>query len=69
MRNFEIPFSLSGLIFIFLFLFEGERQRVREGGKGTERENPKQTPCSAQSLMWGSIPQTWNQDLRIQAQT
>ena len=41
--------------FIFLRLFyfrEGKRGRVRE----TERENPQQTPCSAQSPTRGSIP-------------
>ena len=52
--------------YFFKFLiFEREREREREraGERGRDRENPKQTPCSAQSLMWGSILQPWDHDL------
>ena len=40
---------------------EGERERETE--TETETENLKQAPCSAQRLMWGLIPQTWDHDL------
>ena len=50
-------------IYLFLFssvfiYFERERESInRERAEG-ERENPKQGPCSVQSLTQGSNPQT-----------
>ena len=60
------------LLFIYLFLLlareinkQGERmrERERETETETETENLKQVPCSAQSWVWGSIPQPWDHDL------
>ena len=50
--------------FLFFFLpFYKESARTHTSGREGQRENPKQVPCSAWSLMWDSIPQTWDHDL------
>ena len=48
-----------------------KREREREGEGGRERDNEylRQAPRSAQSLMWGSIPQPWDHDLRQNQQS
>ena len=50
------------------YLFEREKKRERmhcgeARHRGREREREKQSPCSAGSLMWGSIPGPWDHDL------
>ena len=58
---------ISKLKFIFKYLFIGQGEWAREGQSGGEgggkRENPKQTPCPAQSLTWGSVSQQQGHDL------
>ena len=44
---------------IYFFILEMSGGRGRRSG----REKPKQTPRSVWSLMWGSIPRSWNHDL------
>ena len=42
---------------------EGEREREREKERDTHRENLKEAPHPAQSLMWGLISQPLDYDL------
>ena len=56
------------LLLLFLFILWGrekgrERERAGERGRRRGRETLKQPPCSARSLMRGSIPQPWDHDL------
>ena len=51
------------IILFCLFVCFWEKERDPECG-GAEGDNPKQAPCSVQSLMQGSIPQSWDHDLR-----
>ena len=63
LRNFRSRMSVVLKIFLMFILREresvswGEGQRGREKERERERGNPKQTPCSEQSQMWGLIPQ------------
>ena len=69
MSLFSFLFFLSSPFLFFLFyltVFFWKRERTREQGKRAERERErelKQTPCSAQSPMWGSISWPWDNDL------
>ena len=62
--NFFLSPLKKNYLFYYLFYLR-ERDREHEQGRGAEgeREDPKQAPYSAQSLMWGSIPQLWDHDL------
>ena len=54
---------LYTFFFFFLVWFFSLKTESTNEGEG-QRDNLEQAPHSAQSLMWGSIPQPWDQDLR-----
>ena len=72
--HLDDPSQTSLLIFLFpdlkfIFFLERERESMsrkegqREREREREREKLKQAPPSAQSPMWGSIPQPRDRDL------
>jgi len=54
------------MVFFFkifkIYSFERDTEREHKQGE-RQRERKKQTPCSAGSPTWGSIPGPWDHDL------
>ena len=57
---FGKQFFFFFLKILFIYLTERKRSQV---GREAGRERGKQTPCWAESQIWGSIPGPWDHDL------